>query len=69
MKGSKPLSLYLILAGLSLFVIWIPVIQQLMEYTTSVFDLQTWLILSVLASVGIIILFLILFALSKRSRH
>ena len=68
MNRHKPLRLYLILAGLSLPVIWLPVIQQLMENTEPIFDLQTWLILSILASIGIIFLFLILFALAKH-RH
>ena len=68
MKRPKPLRLYLILAGLSLPVIWLPVIQQIMNDNESLFDLQTWLLLSALASIGIVFLFLILFALTNH-RH
>lgn len=68
-KKHRPLRLYFILAGLSLPVIWIPTIQQLMGKGEAAFDLRTWVILSILASLGIILLFLILFLFTEYRRR
>ncbi|MGI9255545.1 MAG: hypothetical protein ACR2PY_01265 [Salinispira sp.] len=65
MKRNKPLSLYLILALLSLPVIWIPAIQQFNTQEVSILNLRTWFIVNLLASIGIILLFCILFILTK----
>ncbi len=65
MKRNKPLSLYLILALLSLPVIWIPAIQQFNIQEVSILTLRTWFIVNLLASIGIILLFCILFILTK----
>lgn len=65
MIRNKPFGLFAVLALLALLVIWIPVIQQLMPGSSSAFSMETWLLLSILASVGILLLFFILYILSR----
>ncbi len=65
MPGGNPPRLFIILTILALLVIWIPVFQQLAP-GGGAFGLDTWLILSGLASLGIILLFVILYFLNRR---
>jgi hypothetical protein len=66
MISKKPLRLFVILALLALLVIWIPVLQQLGPGSQSAFSLESWLMLSALATLGILLLFALLYLVSRR---
>jgi uncharacterized BrkB/YihY/UPF0761 family membrane protein len=66
MRSPKSVGLFIILALLALLVIWIPVLQQLSPGADSAFSLQSWLQLSGLATVGIVLLFALLYLVSRR---
>ncbi len=66
MNNGKPVRLFFILALLTLLVIWIPVLQQLSPGAESAFSLESWLLLSALASVGVMLLFALLYFISRR---
>ena len=67
MPKNRPLILFIILAGLALLVIWIPVVQQMLPSPgiPSAFSIDTWIILSLFASTGIVLLFLVLYILTR----
>jgi hypothetical protein len=66
MIKNTPPRLFLILALLAMLVIWIPVLQQLLPGNSSAFSTGTWVTLSLLASAGILLLFFILYLVTRR---